>query len=516
MSIVLGDVLKHPTLVAADPLMRTDIRDSLSRQVRWVHSSEVLDIAPLLQGGELLLSGGQALAAATMERQMDYVRDLAHRGIAALAVETGPDFPSFPDAVVAVAQADGLPLLELRRVVPFVGIMQALNSVLVSESVAQLQSADTISHDMATTLAHGGGLDQVLEVLANGTRAKIRLTAPGGKTLGSSTAAGASVLFTAGAAPQEETPGSEETAVTVDIPIRGTVAAVLEISVAAGADAGFARLVGERCIDVLALALLQRMPPGLSELAGLELMHAIISGSQTWRLPQLGLAAGFPADANFATLVVRSSGVGKLRSAVEERLRTVARHCVSYVDKSELITLASLQPAQESATTGTTPSEVRSAMIDVLREVIPGNGSKAAMGPTARGIRQAPWSLAEARQVFELASHPAPMVIDAEAYAVERLAARSIPRDAREAFVRQQLGNILDHDEQRKSQLLRTLAVWLDTGCNTAQAARELHLERQSMHLRLQRIFELCGGDPRGSGKLAALHLAARLGLATG
>jgi purine catabolism regulator len=70
---------------------------------------------------------------------------------------------------------------------------------------------------------------------------------------------------------------------------------------------------------------------------------------------------------------------------------------------------------------------------------------------------------------------------------------------------------VLEHDGRRNSQLLTTLATWLDSGCNTAQAARELHVERQSMHHRLQRIFELCGGDPRGTGRLAALHLATRL-----
>jgi purine catabolism regulator len=102
-------------------------------------------------------------------------------------------------------------------------------------------------------------------------------------------------------------------------------------------------------------------------------------------------------------------------------------------------------------------------------------------------------------------------VVDAEDLAVERLAEGSLNAAAREGFVRRQLGAVVEHDEQRRSELMRTLAVWLDTGCNTAQAARELHLERQSMHHRLQRIFELCGGDPRGTGRLVALHLATRL-----
>jgi purine catabolism regulator len=104
--------------------------------------------------------------------------------------------------------------------------------------------------------------------------------------------------------------------------------------------------------------------------------------------------------------------------------------------------------------------------------------------------------------------HP---VVDAEAFAVERLAVQSLDPDQRRNFVRQQLGPLLDHDAQRNSRLLDTLAVWLDCGCNTAHAARGLHVERQSMHQRLRRIFELCGGDPRETGRLAALHLATRL-----
>jgi purine catabolism regulator len=129
--------------------------------------------------------------------------------------------------------------------------------------------------------------------------------------------------------------------------------------------------------------------------------------------------------------------------------------------------------------------------------------------------------LSEARLTLELtdndglskggAVRPGSAVVDAEAFAVERLAVQSLDIGLRSVFVRQQLGALLDHDAQRHSQLLGTLATWLESGCNTAQAARELHLERQSMHQRLQRIYELCGGDPRGTGRLAALHLATRL-----
>ena len=58
---------------------------------------------------------------------------------------------------------------------------------------------------------------------------------------------------------------------------------------------------------------------------------------------------------------------------------------------------------------------------------------------------------------------------------------------------------------------MRTLDVWITEGCNTAEAARVLFLERQSLHKRLARIFEVLGGDPRGTGRLGALAFAVKL-----
>ena len=187
MPIRLEDVLNHPTMAAADPVVRAAALAVTRTQLRWIHSSEILDIAPLLGGGELLLTGGASLALASEERRISYIRELAERGVAALAVETGKALPALPSSMVAAAEAAGLPLIELRKVVPFVGVMQAINSMLVSESVYQLQRADEASHAMAVELAHGGSLDRILSVLAVITHAEVTLTSTSGATLASAT-----------------------------------------------------------------------------------------------------------------------------------------------------------------------------------------------------------------------------------------------------------------------------------------------------------------------------------------
>ena len=319
MSIRLKDVLNHPTLAAADPVIRAAARAAARTQLRWIHSSEIIDIAPLLAGGELLLTGGEALALASEERQVNYIRQLAERGVAAVAIETGPALPSLPSSMVAAAEAAGLPLIELRGVVPFVGVMQAINSMLVSDSVSQLRRADEASHAMAVELAHGGGLDRILAVLAGIIHAEVTLTSISGATLASATP---------GARPRPPTATclrpwrrrSRHRLIHIDVPIRGILAAQLLLRVPADEDENLARTAGNRSVDILALALLQRMSPGLKEVAGAALLRAIDSGSQAWRLQQLASAAGIPPAAPLVAIVVRSGMLQQLRASVEQLL----------------------------------------------------------------------------------------------------------------------------------------------------------------------------------------------------
>jgi purine catabolism regulator len=298
----------------------------------------------------------------------------------------------------------------------------------------------------------------------------------------------------------------------VEVPVRGIPSARLTLNVRREADVNLARIAANRSVDILALALLQRMPPGLKEMAGAALIRAIDSGKQNWRLQELAPAAGIPVSSQVVAVVVRSPASKQLRKDVQHLLDPGGQHGASYADNAELLALGVLR-------SGNVQDE-RQRIVDGLQSLQVPEGTVSAVGPVASGISSAPWSLAEARLTLELAADvgrsrsaaTAPgQVLDAQAFAVERLAVQAVEEAQRRDFVNQQLGAVLEHDALRHSQLVETLRVWLDSGCNTAQAARELHVERQSMHQRLQRIFSLCGGDPRGTGRLAALHLATRL-----
>ena len=81
----VADLLKLPELAAGRPRVVAGAK-GLQRPVRWVHVAEVPDIAPLLRGGELILTTGIALLSELAQR--------ARAGGTELSVVTPPDSPA--------------------------------------------------------------------------------------------------------------------------------------------------------------------------------------------------------------------------------------------------------------------------------------------------------------------------------------------------------------------------------------------------------------------------------------
>ena len=81
---------------------------------------------------------------------------------------------------------------------------------------------------------------------------------------------------------------------------------------------------------------------------------------------------------------------------------------------------------------------------------------------------------------------------------------------ALDAFVDEQLGPLVAAGSARHRALLETLEAYLAAGGRKAQAARALHLERQSLYLRLRRIEELLDVSLDDEDAVLGLHLAVR------
>jgi purine catabolism regulator len=483
--ITLAEVLTSHPMSAGDPVVCSNVPGTLERAVRWVHSSEVLEIAPLLRGGELLLSGGEALLGLPADAQEDYIRSLAGRNIAALALQTAGQAAPMPEALIAAADRYGLPLIDLRAVVPFVDVAETVNRMVVNEQAAAHLVVDDASRRIARQITdRGPHLPTILELLATTLEAEVLLLAPDGAPLGH-----------AGSAGEEE--GSSAVA---GIVVGGQLAAQLTLR-SPSRDPFLLELAADRLSGILALALAQAFRPTPAQVADARLLESVIEGADAATIGQLWQQAGLRPGQAAVVAVFRTTGREANFSAVERALHVGGVTVKSHQWDGERAVLFTL-PRNDAHT-------VRQALLRAARDAAGGSDDYAAFGPTVADGLRAHDSYVEAHETIRLGMPAAGEVLDAMDF-LERRILDAVPDPGfLETYVESSLGAVLDWDRKHGTTLLATLLCWLDSGCNTTASAATLNVERQTMHKRLSKIQVLLGGDPRTSGRLLALHIAA-------
>ncbi|MGW2828416.1 PucR family transcriptional regulator [Streptomyces sp. NPDC001286] len=401
-ALTLREVMDLDPVRAAEPELLAG-HLALDRPVRWVHSSEVYEGANFLDGGELLLTNGFGLTDADEEVRRRYVRELAARGAAGLAVEVGRSLPHMPTEVVDQARRLGLPLLALHRVVPFVRITEAANRAIVARGLS------------GRAVVRPWGDDHTAALLAD--------------------------LADRAALNQPEVE-------------------------ARSALAGFHPGPGARLVGVSV--------HGTREVAAVDRAVRLLGGAGVLR-------AAFPGDV-LALLALPAKVVGDPVRAVQEAFRTAA------------------EPGLTVA----------------VGHAVGAGGGWLRWSDTLRAARTT-LELALTVPAAEPSVADGPLVTSARALALERELTRGgvdTNRDRLARLVEHTLGPLLAWEAAHPSDLVRTLEVHLRNGCSPTRTAALLHIGRQSLYQRLERIESLLGleiDDPDLLGELLAASCAHRV-----
>ncbi|MDT5097087.1 MAG: PucR family transcriptional regulator, purine catabolism regulatory protein [Mycobacterium sp.] len=496
MSLILRHVLEHPLLRRAQPSVLSG-HDHLDHAVRWVHSADLYDIAPLLRGDEMLLTNGVGLIGVDETARRLYVRRLAESGVAGLCFEVGRTFAEVPTEMVEEAVDVGLPIVELQPVLRFTEVAEAVNSELIDRSVARLRHADEISRALSEALARGASLTELIERVAATLGTWARLSDYAGRIV---VDAGQPVL-------DEEAPTSE-----APVLVEGVAWGRLTVGTT-----GIPRVLVEAIMDraptVLGLCLIREQKDVAGGLRAQQvLLHHLVDNDRADRTvleAQLRAAGVAVADHQYACIAVDPTRVESAAHIVDVIVRRAGSGVFGLIDGVLCGVVAG--PAST-----TTPNLAQLARHTALAELGSQSRLCATVSRTVRDIADLGRAMSETRATLGLGQelHMNEAVISVQALALERLLATHGDPDATRQFVEDQIGALTRADSAKNSQLSHTLEVLAACGGSKAEAAKRLHVRRQSLYYRLDQISRLLDinvNDPKQLITLAVAITAERL-----
>jgi len=502
-------------------------QESLDRTVRWVHVVDVADPDELLRGGELVLSTGRG-PGPTEASQRRFARSLAAQQAAGLLIEIGYSYKrTLPRALIEEARAQALPLIATHRPTRFVDITEAIHAALLDRRLLQMRRVQETGERLTGLVLERAGPSELLVELARALRNPVALENLAGQLVAFAVhetdereLLEAHLEYRRARQPgQLRGPGWLAVEVSSNGQPWGTLTVLdLDRPIADEEDRGLLE-AGARAV---ALALLHEQHGEqlrgrargtfLAELIQGRVSEAdarararaldfpatpgrLLAGALRWRSPRWGELAPSPEQA-WATLLGALAAAAErplLLGPYEDGLLALCRFGRGEPSAGELHALA-----------GALRAPLRRRGLGEEDVALVFAGTETSWVGAGRRLERADAAARAAR-----ATAPA-LWRDARRTTLVDLLYSLRRSPELLAFTREQLGPLFGARDPRSRELLRTLEAYLRSSAHKTQAARSLHLTRQSLYLRLERLERLLGCDLEDPDELLALHLAVR------
>lgn len=495
---------------------------SLDRPVRWVHVSELPDVAELLVGRELILTTGQALThgdAATVE----YLKSLAAAGVSGLVVELGTYVSELPPIVAETADELALPVIALRRIVRFVEVTEAVHRVIVADQYAELEFARTVHETFSALSVRRASLAEIVKTAATMLDASVVLEDLTHRVLAlTARHAATSAILDHWETTSRLLPDSDATVCPVGPHTQRWGRLILRSHRVPTARA---RMVLERAAQTLTLhRMIERDRFGLHRQAQTGLIDDMINGRISDERDALAVAAtlGLARRARYVPLAIDVAAVNETDPVSRQRrtaaILDAATHGVALGKATALVApehgnrVNLILAVGRSADLDESLTTVCAAIGAEVRRVAGVDRAVVGVGAESESLLDTARELAQAAHIAEVAlslesSVPRPFYRSGD---VRLRGLLSLIRDEPgvQRFAETELSALLRHDIRNATDLTRTLRQFLDLAGNKTELAKRLNISRPTLYDRLARIERILDVDLDDGETRTSLHTA--------
>jgi PucR family transcriptional regulator, purine catabolism regulatory protein len=483
------------------------------RPVWSTHISDLPDPARYLSEGELVLTNGLWLEWTDATA---WIAQLASRDVAAVGFGIGTPHPAVPPELIAACEGSALPLLEIPETVSFAEIDDFVGTHLAVEREGPLQRSARRTQRLldALTGERRDGYRSLLNAFRAGSDLESSIVTSSGKLVASVGAQPtAAELETASAALRNGTLplqiSDRASAFSISVRARGPALIVL------APQAGMPDEVRDAIDELVAYATVETVRQQ-------SIRDALLPVSQEFvELLAGGLLRGDQLDARLRTLgmdpsarffmVATNQPLEALRAALED----------VHLDHTVGVHNGTAVALVEAPASGDT-KQVANALFGHLQaaggEPPPGAEDAAALaedepalgaGAAARDLEGLRRSLASAIGAVRVVSRQpgGGVATHLEAQSHEFILG-VIDRELLGAFDEAVLGAVERWDAAHGSNLVETVATFLDEGARWRSTAARLHVHTNTLRYRLRRVEELTGRDLGKTADRVDLYLA--------
>ncbi|MFC9257653.1 PucR family transcriptional regulator [Amycolatopsis thailandensis] len=521
----VAEVLALPVLRQGRPHVVAGAA-GLDAPVRWAHVAEVADIAPLLRGGELVLTTGVALPD-DGQALARYVADLAGVGVAGVVVELVRHWSEkLPPALVEAADRHGVPLITLSRETRFVSVTEAVNGLIVDAQVDELRAAERVHETFTALTIAGAEPGDILREVARLTEHPVVLETLSHEVL---------AYDTAGTDPGELLPGWPSRSRPVQVgertgfhPGAGWLITVVG---ARGHDWGRLVLVcgdppphrhvvvAERAASALAVhRLVAKDTDSLERQAHRAILTELLANPvPPAELTARASALGVPLTGRLLVGVAvrpRITVTAKTTQSTPVLLRELAEATVLAARHAKVSALVAGDDTQVRALIALSPEAGVEAVLRRLagdvHEARSGAPAVVAVGTTGNGPAEARRTLVEAAQVAAaaLAENTDRVLHRLDDVRLRGLLHLLAGDERITAFAARELGPLLSRDAAQGSRLVQALRHYCEHGGNKSAAAAAAHTSRTAYYQQLARIEQVLGVRLEDPESMLSLYVA--------